>query len=224
MAIARGAWAAAHRGAAYGWRSDFAICTTSRRAHRSQLGSTPKCVHRRLSRGWCDRDRMQCWFDVWSMRGCAGDFAFIYGDSAGYEEPSGLGDGASPSPCAIGELAGWMDWHSRSLLTFAASPSRRYKHYSLYFNGGSYTNLGNSSLGLTANSISIWFKTTSTTSGQQLLSKYGSTPQFQFRLETNGTITLYSFESGGTFATLQSTAPNSKVQLNIVKNKSHAYS
>ena len=77
-------------------------------------------------------------------------------------------------------------------------------NYSLYFNGGSYINLGNSSLGLTANSISIWFKTTSTTSGQQLLSKYGSTYQFQFRLETNGTITLYSFENQSTFATLQS--------------------
>jgi hypothetical protein len=77
-------------------------------------------------------------------------------------------------------------------------------NYGLYFNGGSYINLGNSSLGLTANSISIWFKTTSTTSGQQLLSKYGSTAQFQFRLETNGTITLYSFQSSGGFATLQS--------------------
>jgi hypothetical protein len=77
-------------------------------------------------------------------------------------------------------------------------------NYSLDFDGASYIDLGNSSLGLTANSISIWFKTTSTTSGQQLLSKYGSTYQFQFRLETNGTITLYSFENQSTFATLQS--------------------
>ena len=83
------------------------------------------------------------------------------------------------------------------------SNQSKLSNYSINFNS-SYIDLGNSSLGLTANSISIWFKTTSTTSGQQLLSKYGSTNQFQFRLETDGTISLYSFQSSGGFATLQS--------------------
>ena len=79
-------------------------------------------------------------------------------------------------------------------------------NYSMDFDGASYIDLGNSSLGLTANTISIWFKTTSTTSGQQLLSKMGSTYQFQLRLETNGTISLYSFQDQSTFATLQSSS------------------
>jgi len=108
---------------------------------------------------------------------------------------------ALPSPPIAYYPLGTSAWNGEYL-----AENNAIGDYVFYFNGASYIDLGNSSLGLTANTISIWFKTTSTTSGQQLLSKMGSTYQFQFRLETNGTISLYSFQDQSTFATLQSSS------------------
>jgi hypothetical protein len=121
----------------------------------------------------------------------------LYGSSStGIGNPMSL----SPAPVAYYPLGDQDAFNGADYLV----PNSSLKDYVFDFGGSSYIDLGNLSLGLTANSISIWFKTSSTTSGQQLLSKMGSTYQFQFRLETNGTITLYSFQDQSTFATLQS--------------------
>jgi len=117
---------------------------------------------------------------------------------------SSLGAGnpmALPTPVAYYPLG---DNSASNPLT---QPNEAVEDASVFDFSSDYIDLGDTSLNVNNLSVSVWFKTTSTTSGQQLISKYSTTSsnrQFQFRLETNGTVTIFPMLSDGNIATVQS--------------------